>query len=147
MTANGESYFVEAAALVSGPAAWVLGQVLPGRDALAARLDEAHVAEEIREAALGQLAAITRAGRAWAATQRADSRGQQRTPADIVPCAASPAGSIAPGCESEYLTTKEFAGRLNISERTVRRRIAAGELPVAQLGRTIRVHRDALTPR
>lgn len=38
-----------------------------------------------------------------------------------------------------YLTTVEAAHRLGISERTVRRRIADGTIPVVRLGRLVRI--------
>ena len=37
------------------------------------------------------------------------------------------------------MTVKEVAEKMNASEKTVRRRIAAGELPVIQDGRMIRI--------
>jgi len=39
------------------------------------------------------------------------------------------------------LTVQEVAGLLSVSQRTVRRMIAAGEFPVLRLGRAIRVRR------
>ena len=39
------------------------------------------------------------------------------------------------------LTVQEVAGLLSVSQRTVRRMIAAGEFPVVRLGRAIRVRR------
>jgi excisionase family DNA binding protein len=44
----------------------------------------------------------------------------------------------------EWLTPAEVAGQLGVSERTVRRRVASGELPSRAFGRARRVHRDDL---
>ncbi len=42
------------------------------------------------------------------------------------------------------LTIPETAARLNLSEHTVRRRIASGELPAVRLGALIRIDPDDL---
>jgi excisionase family DNA binding protein len=44
----------------------------------------------------------------------------------------------------EWLSPAEVAGQLGVSERTVRRRIAAGQLRSRTFGRARRVHRDDL---
>lgn len=42
------------------------------------------------------------------------------------------------------LNTHESAEQLAVSERTVRRLIARGDLPAVRVGRTVRVSQDAL---
>lgn len=42
------------------------------------------------------------------------------------------------------LTFKEVADSLNVSPRTVRRKVDNGELAVVRIGRSIRVHPDDL---
>jgi len=42
------------------------------------------------------------------------------------------------------LTIPETAARLNLSEHTVRRRVASGELPAVRLGGLIRIDQDDL---
>jgi excisionase family DNA binding protein len=49
----------------------------------------------------------------------------------------------APG-EMTLLTVDEIARQCRVSVRTVRRWIAAGELPVVRLGRAVRVRKRAL---
>ncbi|MEM6496411.1 MAG: helix-turn-helix domain-containing protein, partial [Pseudomonadota bacterium] len=46
--------------------------------------------------------------------------------------------------EFDYLTVAEVAEQLNISERTVRRWMANGEIPFFRLGRAIRISRGDL---
>lgn len=44
------------------------------------------------------------------------------------------------------LTVREAANQLGVSERTIKRRIATGELPVVRVGRSVRIDRTALRP-
>ena len=53
------------------------------------------------------------------------------------------ADGAAPG-ETTLLTIDEIARQCRVSVRTVRRWIAAGELPVVRLGRSVRVRKSAL---
>jgi excisionase family DNA binding protein len=48
--------------------------------------------------------------------------------------------------DTGYLTAAEAAGRLGISLRTVRRRIADGSLPSVKIGGAVRVPASALEP-
>ena len=57
------------------------------------------------------------------------------------PALASPEASDA---VDRYLTLQEAAGRYRCHVRTLRRRIAAGELPAYRNGRRILVRRDDL---
>jgi excisionase family DNA binding protein len=45
----------------------------------------------------------------------------------------------------ELLTVNEIAGLLRLSKMTIYRLIEGGELPALRIGRSYRVHRDALT--
>lgn len=49
--------------------------------------------------------------------------------------------------DPEYLTAAEAATVLRVNVRTVYRRIRDGHLPVAPIGRPLRVHRSAVTPK
>lgn len=42
--------------------------------------------------------------------------------------------------QGQHVTVAEAAVRLNVSEKTVRRRIASGELPAVRVGRAVRVN-------
>jgi excisionase family DNA binding protein len=44
----------------------------------------------------------------------------------------------------ELLTVDEIAGLLRLSKMTIYRLIESGELPALRIGRSYRVHRDAL---
>jgi excisionase family DNA binding protein len=44
------------------------------------------------------------------------------------------------------LTVAEAAKLVGVHERTIRRRVAAGELPVVRVGRCVRIERDLLVP-
>lgn len=50
-------------------------------------------------------------------------------------------GAAAP----ELLTVNEIAGLLRLSKMTIYRLIESGELSALRIGRSYRVHRDALT--
>jgi excisionase family DNA binding protein len=46
--------------------------------------------------------------------------------------------------DSEFMTAKDVAERLRVSERTVRRLIATGSLRVCRIGRGVRIRRADL---
>jgi excisionase family DNA binding protein len=63
-------------------------------------------------------------------------------PRDLAQLPQIPATSM-PG-QRALLTAQDVAQALNVSERSVRRWIATGELPVVRLGRTVRIRPQAL---
>lgn len=48
------------------------------------------------------------------------------------------------GPSSRYLTTRQAAERLNVSDRTIRHRIASGHLPARKAGHVYLIHPDDL---
>jgi excisionase family DNA binding protein len=53
--------------------------------------------------------------------------------------------SIAPAVgDHAYLTVAEAASLLRVSEKTIRRQIACGGLPVCRVGRSVRISAKAL---
>jgi excisionase family DNA binding protein len=48
--------------------------------------------------------------------------------------------------EKVYLRIAEAARMLDVSERTIRRRIRDGTLPIVRLGRLVRIPSSALAP-
>ena len=69
-------------------------------------------------------------------------RGQIRTDADT-----EVALVVSPGNDDPMLTVTQAADRLGVNERTIRRWVAAGQLPAEGHGRTIRVHATDLRRR
>lgn len=55
-----------------------------------------------------------------------------------------PAPAPSTSAHQALLTARDVAQSLNVSERSVRRWIATGELPVVRLGRTVRIRPQAL---
>lgn len=67
--------------------------------------------------------------------------------ADIVERAVRTAmRDVSPANGPQLVTIAEAAKRLDVNPRTVRRRIAAGELPVIHVGRSVRIDIRALMP-
>ena len=53
--------------------------------------------------------------------------------------------SIAPAIgDHAYLTVAEAASLLRVSEKTIRRQIACGRLPVCRVGRSVRISAKAI---
>ena len=53
--------------------------------------------------------------------------------------------SIAPAIgDHAYLTVSEAASLLRVSEKTIRRQIACGRLPVCRVGRSVRISAKAI---
>lgn len=48
------------------------------------------------------------------------------------------------GRQTKYLTVREAAEAINVSEHTIRRRVESGELPHFRIGRCIRISEDDL---
>lgn len=48
--------------------------------------------------------------------------------------------------QGQHITAAEAAARLDVSEKTIRRRIASGELPAVRVGRSVRIDVRHLAP-
>ena len=127
--------YLEHAAVISGPAAYLLAQLLP-RDDAAARLDGARIPERHREATITALDAIDRAGRAW----RANTIQGSEVGTSEVPMPSGARSSVA----MHTTTTTTAARTLGVSARRVLYLIDAGTLPAHREGRTWRVDAAAL---
>lgn len=68
---------------------------------------------------------------------RVVNSGQQRTDADTDLAAVAAHGNTPP------MTVTEAARRYRVSDRTIRRWVASGELPAERHGRTIRIPKEA----
>lgn len=51
------------------------------------------------------------------------------------------------GTEPEYLTAKELATKLNVSQKTVQKWRALGKLPIVKMGRLVRFPRQEIEKR
>ena len=69
------------------------------------------------------------------------SRCLERCQPLTLPIAVAPAGIV--GGSGSWFTVRQVAEILQLSERTVRRLIAKGDLPAARIGRSIRLQMPA----
>ena len=56
----------------------------------------------------------------------------------------SPADAPAAVSLDRLLTVREVAALFQVSEKTIRRLIAVGDLPVVRLGRSVRIHTEVI---
>lgn len=130
----GRAFLPHPAAIVSGYPALVLTAALRGlaREGFFDRLapgDRADVLEVI--------AAIEAAGRAWRGEPGGVS-GRQERPGPALPGVELQSEGVA------LMTLDQAAASLAVSERTVRRLVAGGDLPSVRLGRARRIHVEDL---
>jgi excisionase family DNA binding protein len=129
--------YLEHAAIVHDPAAYLIAQLLP-RDQAAERLDRVRIPEPYREPTITALEAIARAGQAWKDTTR-----QRAAPGDTE--GDRVAGALHAGTDGcELLSQQQVAAVLGVHPRTVGRMLDRGDLPAVPAGRRRRVARRAL---
>jgi excisionase family DNA binding protein len=73
------------------------------------------------------------------------ARGTTAPTADAAPASPSDEAPAHPALHPEVLTVDELADLLRVERKTAYAAVAAGEIPGARrIGRTIRIHRDAV---
>lgn len=122
--------YVERAAIVTGPAAFLLARLLP-REEAARRLEQAGFRDERwREPVLATLEAIRQAGDAW----HADAEARAPATADLGSSVLPTSGQGAPLEPMHTMTVTEAAAALDLGPRRVRQMIDDGTLPARRPG-------------